>query len=85
MKTTDQIVPISDFHIHQSDVLDKLPNGPVYLTQRSKPAAVLLSTNLWDQLLDRLENHDDLIDALKAELAIAQRMYEPEEIDFDTV
>ena len=84
MTTTEQIVPVSDFRIHQSNVLDKLTNGPVYLTQRSKPAAVLLSTTFWDQLLNRLENQDDLIGALKAELAIAQGDYEPEEIDFDT-
>jgi len=85
MTTTEQIVPVSDFRIHQSNVLDKLTNGPVYLTQRSKPAAVLLSTTLWDQLLNQLENQEDLIDALKAELAIAQGSYEPEEIDFDSI
>lgn len=85
MTTTEQIVPVSDFRIHQSEVLDKLTNGPVYLTQRSKPAAVLLSATLWDQLLNRLENQEDLIEALKAELSIAQGNYEPEEIDFDAL
>lgn len=59
--------------------------GPVYLTQRSKPTAVLLSAPLWDQLLNRLENQEDLIGSLKAELAIAQGQYEPEEIDFDAL
>lgn len=85
MTTTEQIVPVSDFRIHQSEVLDKLMNGPVYLTQRSKPAAVLLSATLWDQLLNRLENQEDLIGSLKAELAIAQGQYEPETIDFDAL
>jgi prevent-host-death family protein len=50
-----QIVPISDFHIRQSDVLTKLANGPVILAQRSKPAAVLLSIQDWDQMQAELK------------------------------
>jgi prevent-host-death family protein len=55
-----QIVPISDFHIRQADVLTKLGKGPVILAQRSKPAAVLLSMQDWDQMqaeLKRLRRH----------------------------
>jgi len=47
---TPQIVPISDFRIRQTEVLDKLDNGPVFLAQRSKPAAVLVSMDEWDRL-----------------------------------
>ena len=83
MTTTEQIVPVSDFRIRQTDVLSKLTNGPVYLTQRSKPAAVLLSNGIWNHLLQRLDEQDDLIAALKAELAIANGEYVPEEIDCD--
>lgn len=85
MTTTDQIVPISDLRIRQADVLSRLANGPVYLMQRSKPAAVLLSNNVWNQLVQRLENQDDLISALKAELAIANGEYVPEAIDFEAL
>ncbi len=83
MTTTEQIVPVSDFRIRQTNVLSKLNNGPVYLTQRSKPAAVLLSNGVWDHLLQRVDDQDDLIAALKAELAIANGEYIPEEINFD--
>jgi prevent-host-death family protein len=50
-----QIVPISDFRIRQAEVLNKLDRGPVYLAQRSKPAAVLLSMNEWEQLQAELK------------------------------
>jgi prevent-host-death family protein len=52
---TTQIVPISDFHIRQSEVLTKLGNGPVILAQRSKPAAVLLSVRDFDQMQTELK------------------------------
>jgi len=49
-----QIVPISDFRIRQAEVLTKLDNGPVFLAQRSKPAAVLLSMDGWEDLQKEL-------------------------------
>ena len=54
MVTSPQIVPISDFRVHQSDVLTKLENGPVFLAQRSKPAAVLVSLTDWDNMVAEL-------------------------------
>jgi prevent-host-death family protein len=50
-----QIVPISDFRIRQAEVLTKLAEGPVFLAQRSKPAAVLLSMKEWDQMTTELK------------------------------
>jgi prevent-host-death family protein len=52
---TPQIVPISDFGIRQTEVLNKLDNGPVFLAQRSKPAAVLISMDEWDKLQAELK------------------------------
>jgi prevent-host-death family protein len=50
-----QIVPISDFRIRQAEVLNKLDKGPVFLAQRSKPAAVLVSMDEWDKLQAELK------------------------------
>jgi prevent-host-death family protein len=55
MNSTPQIVPISDFRLHQADVLAKLGNGPVFLAQRSKAAAVLVSVEKWDETVKRLQ------------------------------
>lgn len=51
---TKQIVPISDFRLRQSETLTKMENGPVYLAQRSKPVAVLVTAQQWDETMERL-------------------------------
>jgi prevent-host-death family protein len=55
MNITPQIVPISDFRLHQADVLARLGQGPVFLAQRSKAAAVLVSVEEWDRQVKRLK------------------------------
>ena len=52
---TPQIVPITDFRIRQGEVLTKLTKGPVFLAQRSKPAAVLVSMQEWEQIQEELK------------------------------
>jgi PHD/YefM family antitoxin component YafN of YafNO toxin-antitoxin module len=47
-----------------------LAHGPVVLANRSKPAAVLVSVALWDRLMERLDDQEDIIEALEAKLAI---------------
>ena len=83
MIESEQIIPISDLRVRQSAVLQKLQDGPVYLAQRSKPVAVLLSAGLFDHLLAQLEDKDDLIAALKAELRLARGESVAEEIDLE--
>lgn len=49
-----QIIPISDFRLRQSETLTKMEDGPVYLAQRSKPVAVLVTAAQWDATMARL-------------------------------
>lgn len=81
MISTDQVVPISDFRKHQAAVMDRLSKGPLYLAQRGTVSAVMLSSRLFDHLLEQLEDKGDLIDALKAEIAILKGEDEPEPVD----
>lgn len=69
---TPQIVPVSDLRMKHLQVFELMSNAPVFLAQRSRPAAVLISVEQWDRLMERLEDQNDLIDALKMELAIAR-------------
>ena len=85
MVHTSQMVPISDLRIRQASVLGKLKDGPVYVAQRSNPVAVLLSSGLFDHLLTQLEDKDDIIDALKAELRIERGESVPEDIDIEAL
>lgn len=68
---TPQIVPVTDLRMRHVQVFELLNNGPVILAQRSRPAAVLVSVTMWDHLMQRLEEQEDLIEVLEAELAIA--------------
>ena len=62
---TTQVVPISDFHIRQADVLTKLDNGPVILAQRSRPAAILVSVIEWDKMVAELKRLRKYADAFR--------------------
>lgn len=41
--------PISDVHLHQKELLERLDDGPVVLMSRSQPAAILVSVEEWNQ------------------------------------
>ncbi len=81
MNQTPQIVPITDLRKSSPDVLDLLANGPVFLAQRSRPAAVLLSTQQWDRLNTKLEEMTALADYLEVKLKLALGETTTEEVD----
>jgi prevent-host-death family protein len=72
MLATPQILPISDMRNRHPEVMKKLENGPVFLTLRGEGAAVLLSTEQWERLMNYMESQTDTIDVLEAQLAEAQ-------------
>ena len=52
-------------------ILRMLNNGPVFLAQRGTITAVVVSTNQWNHIaaaLQRLEEAEDLVDALRVEI-----------------
>lgn len=54
MESVPQIVPISHMHSRSATVLSLLDDRPVYLAQRSRPVAVLVSVDMWDAVLQEL-------------------------------
>lgn len=54
-----------------SIVAKKFMNGPVLLMNRATPQAVIISPTQWNEIVDRLEELQDAIVTLQAELAIA--------------
>ena len=70
MNKVQQFEPITHMQTKPGEVLAKLNAGPVILAQRSKPAAVLVSVEQWNRLIERLEDQEDIIDALEAKLEI---------------
>ena len=71
MHKIQQFEPITTMQRHPQQVLAMLENGPVVLANRSKPTAILVSVALWDRLIERLEDQQDMIDALEVKLSIA--------------
>jgi prevent-host-death family protein len=50
-----QIMPISTMQRNYSAVVRQLPDGPVFLSQHSKPIAVMLSTSDYETMSDELK------------------------------
>ena len=83
MNRVQQIEPITTIQKAPTEVLAMLTNGPVILAQRSRPAAVLVSVEQWDKLIERLEDQADIIDALQMKLDIARGDVEVETFTAD--
>jgi prevent-host-death family protein len=49
--------------LHQAEVIGKLDDGPVVLSQRGRPAAVLVSVEEWDRHARRLKELELLLSA----------------------
>jgi prevent-host-death family protein len=54
MVLTPQIQPISELARDHKTLLRKLKSGPVFLSQRGRPAAVVVSPEQWDAMARRL-------------------------------
>lgn len=72
MLYSPQIEPITDMRRDPLSVLSKLGKGPVFLTQRSQRAAVLISSEMWDRIVEQVDNLECLVEALEVELDIAK-------------
>lgn len=65
-----QIEPISNLIRDYLAIFAKLKNGPVFLAQRSKPAAVLVSVEEWTATANRLAQLEGLLESKRVLAAI---------------
>jgi hypothetical protein len=70
--TTEQIQPISELARGHKRLLALLKEGPVFLTQHGRPAAVMLSPMAWDDITAQVEQLQSVIDVLEAKLDLAE-------------
>ncbi|MBV7334644.1 hypothetical protein KFU94_41685 [Chloroflexi bacterium TSY] len=61
-------------------IFRKLKNGPVFLAQRSSPAAVLVSLDQWESVNNEIDDLKDIIAVLKNRLAVASGEDEVERV-----
>ena len=83
MHSIPEIVPISEFRIHQSQILEKVKQGPVVLAQHSRPAVVLVDAAKWNRIVERMADLEDAVAVLQEDLAVARGEEEDVEIDID--
>lgn len=70
MKTTT----VTELRSELAACISRLDEGPVVVLSRSRPAAVLLDPQLFDDILERLELLEDLLDGRRA---IAEYLKDP--------
>ncbi len=66
MNTVPELMPVSELRQHQSQVWQKLPEGPVILTQRGRAFAVVVSPEEWNRLIEELQEYQDALAAIEA-------------------
>lgn len=55
MQLIPDVVPVSHLRAHHKEIFDQIEKGPVILAQRSKPAAILVSVENWNEREKYLE------------------------------
>lgn len=76
-----QTASMQDIKNRTGEVTEHLVNGPVLLMNRATPQAVIISPAQWNAIVDRMEEMQDAIITLQAELAIATGESQVETID----
>jgi prevent-host-death family protein len=71
-----ELIPISDIRQRQVEILGRLANGPVILTQHGRAAAVMLSPAEYNRLIDALEDLQDALDAAAARQESGERDFD---------
>jgi prevent-host-death family protein len=61
MTSIPELLPISELRLHQNEVLNRLKDGPVVLTQHSRAAAVLVSVEQWNAREEKLRHAELLV------------------------
>lgn len=57
---------VTELRSELASLLDSLPEGPVVVLARSKPAAILMEPKMFDTLVERIEMLEDLLDGRRA-------------------
>ena len=83
MQIIPDVVPVSELRGNHKKIFSQIQNGPVILAQHSKPAAVLVSVDNWN---DR-EKRIDVLEARLRYLEMKQQfaVNPPKMVTFDEI
>jgi hypothetical protein len=71
MNPIPQTISINDLCNGYDAILPLATKAPVFLTENASATGVLISITAWNQLLEKVEELQDIIDVLEAELPLA--------------
>lgn len=54
-------MPVSDLRMRQAKILAQLHDTPILLTQHGRGAGVLVHPDLWNEMVELLENYEDIL------------------------
>ncbi len=66
---TVSVIPVTDFRNSAKDVLEKVKEGPIVLTQRSRPVAIVVDYETYREQEERLQALELALDDLRLLLA----------------
>jgi PHD/YefM family antitoxin component YafN of YafNO toxin-antitoxin module len=54
-------MPVSDLRLRQAAILAQLNETPILLTQRGHSAGVLVHPDLWNEMVERLADYEEIL------------------------
>jgi PHD/YefM family antitoxin component YafN of YafNO toxin-antitoxin module len=54
-------MPVSDLRTKQAAILARLREAPILLTQRGHGAGVLVHPDLWNEMVELLDDYEDIL------------------------
>lgn len=54
-------MPVSDLRTKQAAILSRLREAPILLTQRGHGAGVLVHPDLWNEMVELLDDYEDIL------------------------
>ncbi|MCP4428623.1 MAG: type II toxin-antitoxin system Phd/YefM family antitoxin [Chloroflexi bacterium] len=54
-------MPVSDLRTKQAAILTNLHEAPILLTQRGRGAGVLVHPDLWNEMVELLDDYEDIL------------------------
>ncbi len=81
MNKLPQTASVRTLKVNPNDVFKLASSSPVVIMSRATPKGVFVSPAQWDSMVELIEDQEDLIEALKVELAIAKGEEEVSRVD----
>ena len=59
------IIPVSELRTKQASILARLRETPILLTQRGRGAGVLVHPDQWNEMVERLDRYEQMLEDQK--------------------